>query len=310
MSARWPELDYAADKAVVETMHAYAQVLGKLPVRTMPWRNHSWHVSLSVTPRGFRSETMPCGDRDLAFLIDWIDGAVVLESSAGDVERIALTGQSVADFHADLGKRLTGLDCPLDLSGGPNEVEDATPFAEDNAPREWDAAAARRVHAAFLSANRVFQTYRTGFVGKASPPHFFWGSFDLAATRFSDKPAPRHHGGFPNLSDAITREAYSHEQVSCGFWLGGGGVDEAAFYAYSYPGPDAPDALPVDKAYWHDDLGEYVLPYAAVRTAANPDAMLLKFMDAAYAALAGKLGWDDGDLMSAPGPVGRPPASA
>lgn len=308
---RWPALDYAAERDVYETVHAYCQVIGKLPTRTHPWVNHGWHVALRVVPRGFRTYTLPAGELDYELLFDLLSGTVTLWASDGRSAGFAVEGQSVAQFREQLADALATIDCPAPLSGGPNEVEEAVPFHQDDRPRTWDAGVARRLHSAFLSVDRMFAQFRSGFVGKSSPSHLFWGSFDLAVTRFSGRRAPEHPGGFPNLPDRVTREAYSHEVVSAGFWPGGGPVEEPAFYAYTYPAAEAFGASRVqpDAAYWLGDLGEFVLPYRAVREAAEPDAALMAFLQSTYAAGAAALDFPP-DLTVAVGPVGHPPAAS
>lgn len=229
MTERWPKLDFEADRPVIESLHAYLQVVGKLPTRALPWCNHSWHLALRVVPRGFRSYPVffPRGEAEVLF--DCLDSTVAVETSTGFADGFEVAGQTVARFHEQLAELLKRAGIQTDISGAPNEVEEAVPFAQDMGEREWDISVLGRIHRAFSDANRVFETFRTGFVGKSSPSHLFWGSFDLAVTRFSGREAPLHPGGFPNLPDRVTREAYSHEVASAGFWLGGGGVDEAAF---------------------------------------------------------------------------------
>ena len=306
----FPRLDYAADRAVIETLHAYLQIVGKAPVRRLPWRNHGWHVALSVTPRGFRTYPLPVGDQHVELTLDCHAARIALETSDGATDWIALTGQSVASLHRELTELLARVGVPIDLSGAPNEVEPAVPFAEDARQRHWDNETVRRCHAAFRSAARVFDRFATGFTGKASPVHLFWGSFDLAYTRFSGRTAPPHPGGVPNLPDEVTREAYSHEVASFGFWLGGGGIEEAAFYAYGYPSPDgmADARVAPEAAAWNADLGEFVLPYAAVRDAADPDAALMRFLETSYDALADAADWDRAALDLPRGRIGEPRA--
>lgn len=305
---RWPQLDYAADKAVIETCHAYLQVIGKLPTRARPWENHGWHLALRVVPRGFRAYPVVAGEHEAELLFDCLESEVVVESSDGFRGSMAITGQAVAEFHSGLRELLGKAGVATDVSGSPNEVDPAVPFAEDDRDRTWDTDTVRRIHSAFRSADRVFEHFRSGFVGKSSPSHLFWGSFDLAVTRFSGREAPIHPGGFPNLPDHVTREAYSHEVASAGFWLGGGGVDEAAFYTYGYPSPEGlGDAdLTAPSAYWHAELGEFVLPYAAVREADDPDAALLDFLEQSYAAVADRAGWKRKELEIPRGEFGYP----
>jgi len=305
---RWPRLDYTADKAVIETLHAYLQVVGKLPTRALPWCNHGWHLALRVVPRGFRSYPVSIAEGEAELLVDCLASAVDVVTSGGFTGQIVMRGQSVSAFYGELSALLAQAGVATSLAGAPNEVEIAVPFIEDTAERTWDAPIVQRSHRAFADANRVFERFRTGFVGKSSPPHLFWGSFDLAVSRFNGRTAPLHPGGFPNLPDSVTREAYSHEVASNGFWLGGGGVDEAAFYAYGYPSPEglrdrevAPEA-----AYWHADLGEFILPYAAVCAADDPDAALMEFLHSTYGAVADAGGWRRAELEIPLGGVGAP----
>lgn len=308
MTERWPKLDFEADRPVIESLHAYLQVVGKLPTRALPWCNHSWHLALRVVPRGFRSYPVffPRGEAEVLF--DCLGSAVAVETSTGFADGFEVAGQTVARFHEQLAELLKRAGIQTDISGAPNEVEEAVPFAQDMREREWDISVLGRIHRAFSDANRVFETFRTGFVGKSSPSHLFWGSFDLAVTRFSGREAPLHPGGFPNLPDRVTREAYSHEVASAGFWLGGGGVDEAAFYAYGYPAPDGYCDAEVEPegAYWHTELREWVLPYASVREASDPQAALLEFLHTSYRAVADRSGWDRAALEIPASALGRP----
>ncbi|WP_394268808.1 DUF5996 family protein [Qipengyuania sp.] len=308
MTDRWPALDYAADRPVIDSLHAYLQLIGKLPTRTLPWVNHGWHVALRVVPHGFRTYTLPTPTGEIEVLLDCRTGHVQIDGSGGETARFPLSGLTVADLLEMLTDSLTTLGAQIRLSGAPNEVDDAVPFAEDHRPRPWDGGTVQRCHRAFADAARVLERFRTGFVGKSSPVHLFWGSFDLAVTRFSGRSAPLHRGGVPNLPDRVTREAYSHEVASAGFWLGGGGVEEAAFYAYGYPVPDrlAECDPGHPAAYWHDTLGEFVLPYAAVRAADEPEAALLDFLEATYIAVADAGDWDRAALEIPRGRVGRP----
>ena len=308
MTARWPELDYLAERSVIESCHAYLQVVGKLPTRALPWRNHSWHLALRVVPRGFRTYPLEMAGGEAELIFDCLSSAVAIETSEGFADGFEISGQTVARFHAELTQLLLAAGVDIDISGSPNEVEDAVPFVVDTRERDWDEAVLARIHRAFSDANRVFERFRTGFVGKSSPSHLFWGSFDLAVTRFSGRGAPLHPGGFPNLPDAVTREAYSHEVASAGLWLGGGGVDEAAFYAYGYPSPDGLRDIEVtaEGAYWHEDLGEWMLPYAAVRSAIDPDTALIEFLQATYDGIARLQSWDRDALDIPFGRYGKP----
>ena len=308
MTERWPKLDFEADRAVIESLHAYLQVAGKLPTRALPWCNHSWHLALRVVPRGFRTYPVEMSNGEAEVIFDCLSSAIAVETSTGFADGFEVTGQSVARFHNQLSELLRLAGVTTDISGAPNEVEIAVPFHEDAADRAWDEAVLSRIHRAFSDANRVFERFRSGFVGKSSPSHLFWGSFDLAVTRFSGREAPLHPGGFPNLPDRVTREAYSHEVASAGFWLGGGGVDEAAFYAYGYPAPDgfADAEIAPDAAYWFADLGEFVLPYAAVRAADDPEETLMQFLESTYAAVAKNADWPRETLEIPRGNFGKP----
>jgi hypothetical protein len=308
----WPRLDYAADKGGIETLHLLLQLIGKLPLRLHPWINHGWHVALRVTPRGAITRALPAGERHFTVELDFLEGAIRVECDTGARERLPVAGKTVAAVHRDLSAMLAGLGLPAPLHGAPNEMPDPVPFARDERPRVWDADAARRLHAAFLCADRCFNEFRALYRGKTSPSHLFWGSFDLAVTRFSGRAAPVHPGGVPNLPDNVTREAYSHEVISAGFWPGGGGFDEAAFYAYAYPTPEglAGSAVEPAPAFWSVDLGEFVLPYAAVREAADPDEAVHAFLRSTYEAGAALLDWPGGQVIG-PAPVyGRPPRSS
>ncbi len=305
---RWPELDYAADRPVIETLHAYLQVVGKLPTRGLPWCNHGWHLALRVVPRGFRTYPVPLAHGEAELLVDCLDGCIRVDTSQGRTAEVTLAGRTVAEVHADLSHVLRDAGSTTPMTGAPNEVEVAVAFAEDHRARPWDADTVHRIHRAFAQANTVFERFRTGFVGKSSPSHLFWGSFDLAVTRFSGRRAPIHSGGIPNLPDHVTREAYSHEVASAGFWLGGNGVEEAAFYAYGYPSPRTLAQRQIDPAaaFWQDKLGEFVLPYAAVREAPDPEAALLAFLQSGYEAVAGELEWERTELELPLGGFGKP----
>lgn len=307
----WPALDYAADKGTIETLHLLLQLIGKLPLRLHPWVNHGWHAALKITPRGAATRSLPAGAGHVLVELDFLDGAITIACDRGSRSALPVAGKTVAEVHGELAALLTGLGLPAPLHGGPNEIPDPVPFAQDRRAREWNADAARRLHGAFLCADRNFTAFRSLYRGKTSPSHMFWGSFDLAVTRFSGRRAPTHPGGIPNLPDTVTREAYSHEVISAGFWPGGGGFDEAAFYAYAYPAPEglSEQAVEPDAAFWHRDLGEFILPYGAVREAADPDGALQRFLHSTYDAAVRLMDWPGG-LAIAPGPVfGHPPDS-
>lgn len=307
-SRDWPAIPFAHWQPTAAALHLYLQIVGKYRLARSPWVNHSWHATLYVTPRGLSSSMIPDGNGGIEVSFDFTDS--VLRATCGDGRRLefALRPMSVAKFHRrfiDMIKELSG---DATFHDRPNELPEQITFAEDDAERPWDADAVARFHRALVSANRVLQHFRTAFRGKTSPVHLFWGSFDLAVTRFSGRRAPLHPGGIPNLPDDVTREAYSQEVSSAGFWAGGGAIDEAAFYSYAYPAPDgfAQAAVQPDAAYFDRDFGEFILPYAAVRESAEPEATLLTFLESTYEAAASLGNWDR-ELECTGGLLGRPP---
>jgi hypothetical protein len=291
---RWPALPYHAWKDSLETLHLWTQIAGKIRLALTPWVNHSWHVTLSVSTRGLATPPMPAGGRDLSLEFDFIDHVLWFRVSDGDIRQVMLRPVSVAKFYADVLIALSELGVRAKLNQMPCEIPDATPFPDDTAHKSYDGAAAQRFHGALLAANDVFGTFRSGFLGKVSPVHFFWGSFDLAVTRFSGRTAPPHPGGVPGLPDSVAREAYSHEVSSAGFWPGGGAIDYPAFYSYAYPAPDGFAAARVEpaEAFFAKELGEFILPYDAVRSAREPEQALLAFLQSTYAAAADLAKWD------------------
>jgi hypothetical protein len=298
----WPALPYEAWKDTCTTLHLWTQVVGKIRLARTPWINHSWHVTLYVTARGLTTSPIPYQGRAFQIDFDFIDHALVIRTSDGHERRVALEPRSVAEFHDALMAALAKLDIRVRIHGSPNEVPDPIPFRDDHAHASYDRDYAERFWRALLQVDRVFKQFRTRFLGKVSPAHFFWGSFDFAITRFSGRTAPPHPGGIPHLPDAVTREAYSHEVSSAGFWPGGGGIEYPGFYSYAYPTPAGFAAAPVRPAaaFFHEQLGEFILPYDAVRTAAAPDAMLLEFLQTTYEAAANAAAWDRAALEYGP----------
>ncbi len=303
----WPTLPYAEWADTCHTLHLWTQIVGKVRLARTPWLNHSWQVPLYLSARGLTTGLIAFGARALELEFDFVGRRLCLRTD-GPAAELALRPMSVAQFYADVMAALDGLGLPVVIHPAPNEVPDAIPFAEDLAPRAYDGAWAERFWRVLLQADRVLRLFRTGFLGKASPVHFFWGSFDLAVTRFSGRRAPPHPGGVPNLPDAVVREAYSHEVSSAGFWPGGPGTQDAAFYSYAWPEPPGfrGRAVAPDAARFDAGLGEFVLPYEAVRTAADPDAALLAFLSSTYAAAADAAGWDRAALECGFGQPGRP----
>jgi Family of unknown function (DUF5996) len=299
----WPALPYDAWKDTCATLHLWTQIVGKIRLAQTPWVNHSWHVTLYVTPRGLTTSPIPYEGRAFQIDFDFIAHALLIQTSDGAARRLALEPQSVAEFYAALMAGLAEVGINVRIHGRPNEVADPIPFREDRTHATYDADYAQRFWRVLLQADRVFKQFRARFCGKVSPVHFFWGSFDHAVTRFSGRTAPPHPGGIPNLPDAVTREAYSHEVSSAGFWPGGGAIDYPAFYSYAYPAPAGFATTPVlpQAAFFHDQLGEFLLPYDAVRTAPAPDEMLLEFLQTTYEAAANAANWDRAALEYGPG---------
>jgi Family of unknown function (DUF5996) len=302
----WPELPTAAWRETYETLHLWTQIIGKIRLARSPWLNHSWHVALYVTTRGLTTSPIPDGARAFQIDLDFIDHALRISTSDGATRQSALAGQSVAGFYTSIIADLAELGIRVAIDEMPNELPEPIRFSQDNRHASYDPDAVRRFLQILVNADRVFKQFRTGFLGKASPVHFFWGSFDLAVTRFSGRRAPRHPGGVPHLSDEVACEAYSHEVSSAGFWPGSGAIDYPAFYSYAYPEPAGFRATRVrpDAAFFSEALGEFILPYDAVRTAVQPDQALLEFLQDTYEAAANCAKWDRTALECAPGQPG------
>ena len=304
----WPPIPYGDWQSTASALHLYLQIVGKYRLARSPWINHSWHATLYVTPRGLTTSLIPDGDGGIEITFDFLDHVLSGQCGSGHITSFALRPMTVADFHRRFVSMIDELGGNSKFGGRPNEVPDAVPFADDRALRPYDADAVTRFHRALVSVNRVLQHFRTGFRGKVSPVHLFWGSFDLAVTRFSGRRAPLHPGGIPNLPDSVTQEAYSHEVSSAGFWPGGGPIDEAAFYAYAYPQPAGFGDASIEPAAvsYSEAFGEFILPYAAVRRSAEPEATLLAFLESTYAAAAALGDWDRA-LQCPRGRLGQPP---
>ena len=308
ISVDWPAIPYADWQPTATALHLYLQIVGKYRLARSPWINHSWHATFYVSPRGLTTLMIPDGDGGIEISFDFADNVLRGTCGNGRALTFGLQPMTVAEFHRKFMAMIAELGGNAAFHDSPNELPDPVPFVEDHMARPWDADAVARFHRALVSVNHVLQEFRTGFRGKVSPVHLFWGSFDLAVTRFSGRRAPLHPGGIPNLPDEVTREAYSHEVSSAGFWAGGGPIDEAAFYAYAYPAPDgfADAAISPEAAYFDEEFGEFILPYSAVRESANPEATLLEFLDSTYHAAAELGNWDR-ELECTGGLLGRPP---
>ena len=312
MSTAWPELPYSAWRDTCTTLQLWTQIVGKVRLVQTPWLNHGWHVALYVNARGLTTSPIPHGARSFEMQFDFTDHVLDILVSDGARERIELEPRSVADFYGAVMQALTKLDIPVVIKELPCEIQGAIPFSRDTTHAAYDAEYARRFWLALVQVDRVFKIFRTQFLGKSSPVHFFWGSFDLAVTRFSGRRAPPFQGKMPGLAADVMREAYSHEVSSAGFWPGGSGIDYAAFYSYTYPTPERfkrCSAGPLGAAY-HEALGEFVLPYETVRKAVNPDATLLEFLQSTYEAAAVTGKWDRDALECARGRPGVPPRGA
>jgi len=290
----WPVLAYGEWRDTQATLHRWTQIVGKIRMVQTPWVNHSWHVPLYLTARGLTTSPISYGSRLFSIEFDFVDHQLLIETNDGRTETLRLAPRAVADFYQELFARLKTLGLEINIRTTPNEIPDATPLDQDWKHSTYDAEQAARFWHALAQSDRVFKVFRSRFVGKCSPVHFFWGSFDLAVTRFSGRRAPPHPGGVPNLPDWVAREAYSHEVSSCGFWPGGDVMPHPVFYAYAYPEPEGfrSASLRPAGARYDATLSEFILPYEEVRRASSPDATLLEFLQSSYEAAADLGGWD------------------
>jgi hypothetical protein len=293
-AAAWPALPLDAWSETCATLHMWLQIVGKIRLTESAPINHGWHSTFYVTSRGLTTSPIPHGPRTFQIDFDFIDHALDIIVSDGKAGRIALEPQTVATFYRRVMEGLRALGIAVRIYGKPNEVADPIPFERDEIHRAYDRDYVNRFWRALVQSDRVFKRFRSGFVGKCSPVHLFWGALDIAVTRFSGRRAPEHPGGIPNLPDRVTREAYSHEVSSCGFWPGSGSIAYAAYYAYAYPEPPgfANAKVGPAQAFYSPDFREFILPYDAVRTAADPDATLLEFLQSTYRAVADLGQWD------------------
>ena len=296
-SVTWPALPLAEWKPTLDTLHMWTQIVGKVRLVQSPLVNHWWNVPLYVTPRGLTTGIIPHGTRSFEIDFDFIDHLLRVRTGEGTTRTLSLAPRSVADFHRELMAMLDGLDLSVTIHGTPDEVDEPIPFALDETHKSYEAEYAQRHWRILLQADRVLKEFRGRFIGKCSPVHFFWGSFDLAVTRFSGRRAPP----MPE-ADAITREGYSHEVISHGFWSGSGNIQEPAFYSYTAPQPDGlpQAAIRPAKAFYNPETTGFILPYEVVRKAADPDAVLLEFLQSTYEAGANLAKWDRAALERAP----------
>lgn len=308
MALVWPDIPYEPWRETCAALHLYSQIVGKYRLARTPWVNHSWHATLYVNARGLTTSLVEDGPGGIEIAFDLVDHAVVGQATDGRAARFPLEPMSVAEFRARFIALVRELGGTPRFHGRPNEIPDPVPFARDRETRPYDADAVNRFFRALVPIDLVLNSFRTSFLGKVSPVHFFWGSFDMAVTRFSGREAPPHPGGIPALPDDVTREAYSHEVSSAGFWPGGGLTDFAAFYSYAYPVPTGFESAAVqpEAAFFDRKLGEFILPYDAVRKATDPEGDLMRFLESTYEAAAELGNWNRGKLECPPGEPLKP----
>ncbi|TBR60562.1 hypothetical protein B4U84_06820 [Westiellopsis prolifica IICB1] len=296
----WPSLPVAAWQDTYATLHLWTQIIGKIRLALAPKINHWWHSTLYVTPRGLTTSSIPYETRTLEISFDFLEHQLKIETSDGITRIIALAPRSVADFYQDVMGTLSAIGISVRIWTSPQEVNQPIPFDQDHVHAAYDPEYAQRFWRILVQADRVLKVFRSRFIGKCSPVHFFWGSFDLAFTRFSGRRAPEHPGGVPNMADWVTKEAYSHEVSSFGFWPGGGAVAEPVFYSYAYPEPEGFKDYPIQpkEAFYSPQMQEFILPYEALRQADDPDAVLLAFLQSTYDAAANLGNWDRAALES------------
>lgn len=297
----WLPLPVAEWQDTYETLHLWTQIVGKIRLALSPKINHWWHSTLYVTTRGLTTSTIPNGTRNFQITFDFLNHQLLIETSDGITKTIELIPRSVADFYHAVMSTLKDIGIEVQIWAMPQEVADPIPFEQDTHHAVYDSDYAQRFWQILVQCDRLMTLFRSRYVGKCSPVHFFWGSFDLAVTRFSGRRAPDHPGGVPNMADWVTREAYSHEVSSCGFWFGKGAI-EALFYAYAYPPPTGFKDYPVQPqdAFYSSEMQEFILPYNAVRRASDPDALVLAFLQSTYEAAADLGHWDRAALEYSP----------
>ncbi|MBD2539771.1 DUF5996 family protein [Coleofasciculus sp. FACHB-SPT36] len=300
-NAVWLPLSLSAWQDTYQTLHLWTQIIGKIRLALAPKINHWWHSTLYVTTPGLTSGSIPNGTRSFQITFDFLAHQLKIETSEGTTKSLALAPRSVADFYQEVMNTLKDLGIEVQIWTMPQEIADAIPFEQDHQHHAYNPESAQRFWQILVQANRIMTVFRSHYIGKCSPVHFFWGSFDLAVTRFSGRRAPEHPEGVPNMADWVTREAYSHEVSSCGFWFGGGST-EALFYAYAYPTPRGFKDYPIQpqSAFYSPELQEFVLPYEAVRQADDPDTAVLQFLQSTYEAGANLGDWERAALEDIP----------
>ncbi|QMU26867.1 DUF5996 family protein [Adhaeribacter radiodurans] len=294
MKSNWPELSYIHAKETYKTLLLFTQIIGKIKLTQLPWVNHAWHVTLSVTPPGLTTGLIPSEKQYFQIDFDLQNHYLIIITQSGERRQFSLKNLSVADFYQKAFSNLTELNINVRIYPVPNELEEVIPFHQDTIHATYQPEQVEHLHQVLLHAHRILTYFRAEFKGKCSPVHFFWGGFDLAVSRFSGRPAPEHPGGVPHLPDWVAQEAYSHEVSSCGFWPGNDSFPEAAFYAYIYPEPAGYDQAVVSPsaAYYHQTLREFILPYNAVQQVEEPEQAVLSFLRSTYSSAADLAGWD------------------
>jgi len=290
----WPELSYEHAKATYETVHLWTQIVGKIKLECMPWINHSWHTTLLVSTTGLTTGTLSSSQKHFQIDFNFLKHQLEISTSKGEYEQISFKDLSVASCYHQLFHILKKFKLDIKINTTPNELVNPLQLDKDEEHCTYDKGHTSKLHQALLNVNSVFNKFRAEFIGKSSPSHFFWGSFDLAVTRFSGRTAPKHPGGVSNLPDWVAQEACSHEVSSSGFWPGNEMVPFAAFYNYSYAEPDGFRNVIVKPktAYYKAEMGEFLLPYSEVQQAKDPEAMLLEFLHSTYNAAVDLAKWD------------------
>ncbi|MGE3608883.1 MAG: DUF5996 family protein [Bacteriovoracaceae bacterium] len=290
----WPELPYYHWKKTYETLHRLTQIIGKVRLSKSSWANHSWNSTLYVTSRGLSTSAIPLPNRNISLEFDFIDHKLTFEDSRGQYDEIWLKNKSVASFYKEVGHILTAFNIEMEFDPKPNECEDCVPFYQDEIHHTYELEYVERFFQILVNINNIFQKFRSDFIGKSSPVHFFWGSFDLAVTRFSGRKAPEHPGVAPHISPEIIKEAYSHELCSFGFWPGSESYPQAAFYSYAYPEPAkySKSSISPTSAFYHQGLKEFILNYSDVRASSDPEDLIYQFLNSTYSSCADLGLWD------------------
>ncbi|MDB5012783.1 MAG: hypothetical protein JWQ25_985 [Daejeonella sp.] len=298
MQRKWPVLSYKEGKNTYDTLHMWAQIVGKIKLATLPWVNHSWHITLHITALGLSTQVMPYKDINFSIDFDFVEHQLKVYTSRGELRKFDLHHISVADFYSKIFELLHDLQIDVNIKPVPAEIANPIPFKQDTEHAAYETERVTAFHQALLNIQDVFLQFRSKFKGKCSPIHFFWGGFDVALSFFSGRSAPKHPGGIPSLPNWVAEEAYCREVSSCGFWTGNDALPEAAFYCYLYPEPEGYKVAKIQpkEGYYHQSLGEFILPYSAVQQSEYPEKALLSFLETTYSAGAELAGWDRATL--------------